>query len=74
MSMLLDVVSERVGIREALRALGTLKAPNAIVKGLQMSPQCEAGSIRFLAVRVGAALLFHLMYKVYYSNHSNINA
>jgi hypothetical protein len=62
--MLLDVVSERVGIRKALRTLGTLEAPNAIVEGLQMSPQCEAGSIRFLAVLVSASLFLHLAGKL----------
>lgn len=62
--MLLDVVSERVAIREVLRALGTLEVANAIVEGFQMSPQCEAGSIRLLAVGVGAALFLHLAGKL----------
>jgi hypothetical protein len=72
--MLLDVVSERVGIRKALRTLGTLEAANAVVEGLQMSPQCELGGIRLLAVRVVTALFFHLMCKVYYANRSDFNA
>jgi hypothetical protein len=56
------MVSESVGIREAFRTLGTLEAAYAIVEGLQMSPQCKTGGIRFLAVRIATELFLHLVW------------
>ena len=55
------MVSESVGVRKAFRTLRALEAANAIVKGLQMSPHCEIGGIRFLAVRIGAGVFLHLL-------------
>jgi hypothetical protein len=55
------MVSESVGVRKAFGTLGTLEAANAIVKGFQMSPQCESGGIHFAAVWVVTALFCHLI-------------
>jgi hypothetical protein len=58
--MFFSMVSERVAIREAPGALRALEATNAVVERFQMPPQCEAGSIHLLAVRVLTAVLLHL--------------
>ena len=52
--------SEGMRVGEAFRTLGTGKAPDTVMKGFQMSMHCESGCIRFLAIRVAAAMLLHL--------------
>jgi hypothetical protein len=58
--MFFCMVSERVRIRKTLRTLRALEAANAVVEGLQVSSQCEAGGIRFRAVWKSAVLFLHL--------------
>ena len=54
------MVSKCVAIGEALQTRRAQEATNAVVVGLQMSPQCEARTIHFLAVGIGAVQFFHL--------------
>lgn len=57
--MFFYMVSERVGIGEALLTLRTAEAADPVVKGLEMSAQGEAGAIYFLAIGIAAAVLLH---------------